>query len=160
MEKIRLLLFDLDGTLLRNDKIISAFTLRVLHECREKGILIGVSTSRSEKNSMKFINELNPDIVISSAGALAKYNGTYIYKAEFTEKETAEIIRIIRQICGILAEEIMSFGDDYADIGMLKLCGKGIAMGNAIEEVKSVSDIIIGDNDGDGIAHYLTEILF
>lgn len=32
--------------------------------------------------------------------------------------------------------EIIAFGDDYADIGMLKLCGIGIAMGNAIQEVK------------------------
>ena len=31
---------------------------------------------------------------------------------------------------------IIAFGDDYADIGMLELCGTGVAMGNAIDEVK------------------------
>lgn len=42
----KVLLFDLDGTLLRSDKTISERTLLALEKCREKGILIGVSTSR------------------------------------------------------------------------------------------------------------------
>ena len=66
----KLLLFDLDGTLLQSDKTISKRTLSVLKQCREKGILIGVSTSRSEQNSLVYLNELMPDILISSGGAL------------------------------------------------------------------------------------------
>lgn len=46
---------------------------------------------------------------------------------------------------------------DLVDIGMLKLCGKGVAMGNALEEVKSIADVVIGSNDEDGIAEYLAE---
>lgn len=48
MRNCKLLLFDLDGTLLRSDKTISLRTLSALKKAREKGILIGVSTSRSE----------------------------------------------------------------------------------------------------------------
>lgn len=59
----KLLLFDLDGTLLQSDKTISKRTLSVLKQCREKGILIGVSTSRSEQNSLVYLNELMPDIL-------------------------------------------------------------------------------------------------
>lgn len=251
----KLLLFDLDGTLLRSDKTISDDTMQALCECREKGILIGISTSRSEKNAMEFIAQIHPDIIISSAGALVKYKDAYIYKAEFTKEETEDMIQTARKICGadceitidtvtehywnyktdprqqdqswgdsiytdftafskcalkmcveiaeplaaeelkntlkdcdgvrfsdgnwykftkksatkenailhmcsvsgIAVEEIIAFGDDFADIGMLKLCGKGIAMGNAIEEVKAAADYVIGDNDHDGIAHYLRE---
>lgn len=40
---------------------------------------------------------------------------------------------------------------------MLKLCGKGIAMGNAVAEVKAAADVVIGTNDEDGIAEYLQE---
>ena len=54
----------------------------------------------------------------------------------------------------------MVFGDDYADIGMLELCGTGVAMGNAIDEVKERADIVIGSNDEDGIAGFIeNEIL-
>lgn len=56
---------------------------------------------------------------------------------------------------GIKIEDITAFGDDYADIGMLQMCGTGIAMGNAIDEVKQEADLVIGSNDKDGIAEYL-----
>ena len=253
MENCRLLLFDLDGTLLRSDKTISQATLKALHECRKKGILIGVSTSRGEQNALSFIEELQPDVLIASGGALVKYNGEYIYKAEFSKEETRQMIALAREVCGadceitidtidshywnykidpktqdhswgdsiytdfadfeesslkmcveifddsqamhlskildwcdcirfsdgywykftqktatkeqaikelcsvcgISPEEITAFGDDYADIGMLKLCGIGIAMGNAINEVREQADLVIGSNDEDGIAEYL-----
>ena len=38
---------------------------------------------------------------------------------------------------------------------MLKLCGVGVAMGNAIDEVKHKADIVIGANDDEGIADFI-----
>ena len=61
------------------------------------------------------------------------------------------------EICEISIEDIVAFGDDLVDIGMLQLCGKGIAMGNALQEVKNIADIVIGTNDEDGIAQWLEE---
>ena len=81
MKKCKLLLFDLDGTLLQSEKAISTRTLSALKKCRENDILIGVSTSRSEQNSLVFLNELMLDILISSGGALVKYKTEYIYRA-------------------------------------------------------------------------------
>ena len=68
----------------------------------------------------------------------------------------------IHKICEALkitTKDIIAFGDDLVDIGMLKLCGTGIAMGNALEEVKKAADIVIGCNDEDGIAKYLEGLL-
>lgn len=62
------------------------------------------------------------------------------------------------QALSITVDDIIAFGDDYVDIGMLKLCGVGVAMGNAIDEVKTVADVIIGGNDEDGIAEYLEDM--
>ena len=253
MNNIKLLLFDLDGTLLGSDKTISQRTLSALQKCRQKGILIGVSTSRGEQNALSFIKELQPDVLIASGGALVKYRGEYIYKAAFSAEETRQMIASARNVCGADCEitidtidahywnyridpkkqdqswgdsiytdfqdfgesclkmcveifddaqakelrellkecdcirfsdgywykftrkavtkehaimetcaisgiepaEIAAFGDDYADIGMLELCGKGIAMGNAIDAVKEKADLVIGSNDEDGIAEYL-----
>ena len=70
METCGLLLFDLDGTLLRSDKRITERTLQALGRCREKGMMIGVSTSRGEKIAVSFIEELRPDILIASGGAV------------------------------------------------------------------------------------------
>ena len=72
-------------------------------------------------------------------------------------KESA--IKEVCAACDIRTEEIIAFGDDYADIGMLELCGKGIAMGNAIAAVRERADDIIDSNDADGIAKYLEQYL-
>lgn len=249
----KVLLFDLDGTLLRSDKTISAHTLLVLNKCREQGMMIGVSTSRSEQNCMAFLSELSPDILISSGGALVKQNAVFLYTAIFSPEETTNMIRTARTVCGedceitidtlenhywnykidpkkqdqswgdsvytdftdfsqeslkmcveifdedqadrlkeslpqcdcirfsdgcwykftrkgatkekaimelcaacqITPENIIAFGDDFADIGMLKLCGLGIVMGNAIREVKEIADDVTKSNDEDGVAYYL-----
>ena len=58
-------------------------------------------------------------------------------------------------MCGFGTESIIAFGDDYADIGMLQLCWTGVAMGNAIDEVKDKADVVIGSNDEDGIAVFI-----
>ena len=42
---------------------------------------------------------------------------------------------------------------------MLKLCGTGIAMGNAFDAVKEAADLTIGSNDEDGIAEYIASAL-
>lgn len=255
MHNDKLLLFDLDDTLLRSDKTISKYTLDVLKRCREKGYLVGVSTSRGESNSSLYISELSPDIIICSGGAVVKYKGEYVYIAEFAEEETNRIINLAKAVCGkeckitidtltahfwsfrreanerdaswadtifadfsnlhekalkicveimeserakqlaeiltecdcikfadgdwykftkkeatkgnaierltascgISPDQIIAFGDDVPDIGMLQLCGIGVAMGNALEEVKAAADAVIGTNDEDGIAKYLEE---
>ena len=40
---------------------------------------------------------------------------------------------------------------------MLKMCGFGVAMGNAVDEAKAAADIVIGSNNEDGIAYFLNE---
>ena len=62
---------------------------------------------------------------------------------------------------GITLEDVIAFGDDYNDIEMIKHCGLGIAMGNAIPQVKKVANAITVSNDADGVAKYIEEyILF
>lgn len=77
-------------------------------------------------------------------------------------KKNATKERAIENLCSYLnlpAEKIVAFGDDFNDIGMLKLCGKGVAMGNAISEVKSVADEICLSNEEDGVARWIKEHL-
>lgn len=84
-----------------------------------------------------------------------RFSDGYWYK--FTKKTATKERAILEAcaVCGIRTEEITAFGDDYADIGMLSLCGKGIAMGNAVDAVKEKADLVIGSNEEDGIAEYL-----
>ncbi|MBQ7016383.1 MAG: HAD hydrolase family protein, partial [Firmicutes bacterium] len=68
----KLLIFDLDGTLLRSDKTISTRTHEAIRKCRERGTLVAISTVRGEKNIVPFVDNLRPDLVIACSGALVK----------------------------------------------------------------------------------------
>lgn len=49
-------------------------------------------------------------------------------------------------------EDTFGFGDSSNDLEMLQMCNVGIAMGNAFDEVKKISDYITDTIDNDGIA--------
>lgn len=248
----RVLLFDLDGTLLRSDKTISPNTLAAIDKVRQQGVLIGISTARSVLTARCFLEEIRPDLTITGSGALVLWQGEQIYRVEFTVEETRTLIAKARELagedcemtvdtidryfenyhtwvhdpsmgetihtdyknfheraqkfCAFLNDEthaaplaasvpdchyvrfsgtnwymftrtgvskakaieafsrrsgiptsaMCAFGDDFSDIEMLQLCGRGIAMGNAIPPVKAIADEVIDTNDADGIAKYLT----
>ena len=66
--------------------------------------------------------------------------------------------KAIEALCNylkILPDNIAAFGDDFSDIGMLKFCGKGIAMKNAINQVKIIANEICLSNEEDGVARWL-----
>lgn len=60
---------------------------------------------------------------------------------------------------GISLGEVIAFGDDIPDVGMLKECGISVAVANALPEVKSVCTYYTASNDEDGVALVLEEML-
>ena len=76
-------------------------------------------------------------------------------KAATKEKAIEELCRHLNTTCSGIA----AFGDDFNDIGMLRLCGTGIAMENAIEEVKGVADEVCASNEKDGVAEWIEKNL-
>lgn len=55
--------------------------------------------------------------------------------------------------------DIIAFGDNYNDIEMLENVGFGVAVANARDEVKAISNYITLENTKDGVAHYIAENL-
>lgn len=60
-------------------------------------------------------------------------------------------VQRIAQTMNISAEEICAVGDDVNDIPMIRAAGVGVAMGNALDEVKSVADYVAPSHDEDGL---------
>lgn len=256
MTEPALILFDLDDTLLRRDKTISAYSERVLKACQRKGMLIAFATARGETNIQPFVKQIEPDIVISSGGAMIRRDGRLIDAQTFTPDETAAILaagqglmgeeclmtidaldgyygnyladanelltgwgevlsadfsqfrqpalkmclylpddEMARQVAavvpgcdwlrftgsqwykftkanvnkayaaarlsellGIAPEAMMAFGDDISDLGLMRYCGTGAAVANAIPEIKAAADIIVASQDDDGPAAYLDQM--
>lgn len=81
---------------------------------------------------------------------------------EFTNQgiDKGSVIKsVLGDKLGLKLDEICAFGDAENDITMLKNCGLGICMANGQEKAKQAADMICGDNDHDGIALALEEIL-
>lgn len=70
--------------------------------------------------------------------------------------------KAIEALCkslNISPKNIAAFGDDFNDIGMLTLCGTGVAMSNAIKEVKDAANEVCLSNEEDGVAHWIEKFL-
>lgn len=247
---MKLIITDLDNTLLRSDKSISPYTATVLKECKEKGIGIIVATARPLRNIKQYFDIIDFDAIVVSTGARVVWNnqreehcicqksaeqllkvlkchpdfritletGDIAYSnkpiefyetivcddliavaqkegalkilVELDSVDTLETVKKhltddvyfavanghlmqvmsksatkwngIKTILDILKcspNEVIYFGDDYDDIEPIKMCGIGVAVFNAIEEVKAVADYITEDNDNDGVANFIKETL-
>ena len=67
----------------------------------------------------------------------------------------------IRALCaaiGITPEETIAFGDAENDLEMLQLAGIGVAMGNALPQVRACADMVTDTVENDGIAHALQKL--
>ena len=76
--------------------------------------------------------------------------------------KNATKLNALKTLCsnwGLGLKNAAAFGDDYNDIEMLKECGLGIAVGNAIKEVKEAADAVAQTNDNDGVAKYIENYL-
>lgn len=80
---------------------------------------------------------------------------------EFTAKgvDKAHAIASALTPLGYKREEMIAFGDAQNDSTMLRYVGTGVAMGNAMPEVKAIADYVTATNDEDGIAKALYRFL-
>lgn len=250
---IKMVVTDLDGTLLKTNKTISEFTERVLAELKKRGILFVIATARpirAVRETLPFVkydagifhngavildgeerlasigvenpDELirgilaeNPECPIAAevddglyanfeagriwpgipyvatkdfreiTGQIAdkliievktveemvqfqKYltEDSYLQLSEHTiamimNKKATKMngIRMLAKKYGISMEEVVAFGDDYNDIDMLKGCGVGVAVENALDEVKREADEICAVNEEDGVARWISAYL-
>ena len=67
---IKMIALDLDGTLLRDDKTVSDYTLSVLRKCREKGVKVIYATSRGHSATRLVPDDLF-DGFVRMGGAVA-----------------------------------------------------------------------------------------
>lgn len=99
MKNIKLIITDLDFTLLHTDKSISEYTQYIFKKCSKYGIRTAIATARYQIGAEKFINALKPDFEITTDGTMVHCNGELIYGCGFNLETTNQIISEIRTIC-------------------------------------------------------------
>lgn len=69
-------------------------------------------------------------------------------------------LRFLAEKIGVPMEGTMACGDSQNDLAMLEAAGVAVAMGNATEEVRKISDYISRSNNESGVAHAIRELVF
>ncbi|MCU0497514.1 MAG: Cof-type HAD-IIB family hydrolase [Anaerolineae bacterium] len=63
----------------------------------------------------------------------------------------AALKTLLREL-DIKPEEVLAIGDAENDLEMIQMAGIGVAVGNAIDKLKSVANYVVASNDEDGVA--------
>ena len=248
---IKMIVTDLDGTLLREDKSISDYTRAIINKCRTAGIKFAFATGRGTAFKVApaelFDARITNNGAIAWVGQVVVYNklipyqtarpiltacsergikiasqiggmhysnfavsdiwpwikdfqivdfATHDMDAEklYTPSLLAENLRFIERLIpsdlysvvttdisgdlfqimhreatkgqavlalgqhwNILPSEIVTFGNDLNDIDMLSSVSLGVAVENALDEVKAAAKYVCGSNENDGLAKWIAE---
>jgi Cof subfamily protein (haloacid dehalogenase superfamily) len=96
-QPVKMIVMDLDGTLLNKDKKITPYTLSILEKCRKKGIKIALATARSEKSAERCLDLVNPNYAILNSGSLVIAGTEVIYKKKLSPETVDGIITELLQ---------------------------------------------------------------
>lgn len=117
------------------------------------GTIYKILVSRENENIVSLVESLlTEDTYCTVAGS----NLVQIMNKKATKWNG---IQMMLRACHISTEEAVYFGDDNDDIEALKQCGVGVAVANAIEEVKKAADVVVESNDEDGVAKWIERSL-
>ena len=88
-----------------------------------------------------------------------KYSDGWFLTILHPEGDKAHALSKVMEYLERDTQEVTVFGDSVNDIGMFKLAGTSVAVSNALDVVKEVSDVILPhSNDEDGVAKYLERL--
>lgn len=141
---------------------ISQYTV---HESAVTGIPLHFCPAEEMDAAMTFPKVMmidHPELLdraIAQIPAEARENYTIMksspYYLEILDKRVnkGEGVKALAEKLGIPRENVMTLGDQENDIAMLEYAGIGVAMGNALDSVKAVSQFVTKTNLEDGVAY-------
>ncbi len=91
--------------------------------------------------------------------AVASYSGLPFIELAASEVTKATALQLLVDDLGLDRSEVASFGDNHNDLPMLQWAGRSFAMANATDDAKEAADEVIGQNDEDGLADKIEQLL-
>lgn len=111
-------------------------------------------TLKEAKRAIKEIDSMGLKVNVN----LQEGNSKYMIEVTHQYVNKLEGIKIIANKKKISLKEIVSFGDGYNDIDLLKESGFGVATDNAERALKNVADDITLDYNHKGVENYLKKM--
>ena len=109
----------------------------------------------NEGDSERFLEKFSgrTDIAVTSS-----FSDNFEISAPGVDKGIA--LARYAEMKGIYPDQIISFGDNKNDIGMIQYAGVGVAVANAVDELKAVADYVTDTNENSGVGKALAKIVF
>lgn len=73
--------------------------------------------------------------------------------------DKAHALDVLCRERGIKNEEIIACGDAWNDLSMIEFAGLGVAMGNAVDDLKAQADYVTASNEEDGVAEVIDKFI-
>jgi len=108
---------------------------------------------RDPSSSAEDFLELAPDLGLHGINYFVGYTAWLDLAPEGVSKASA-LSKVAAEL-GVVAAEVLAIGDGRNDLKMLAWAGRGVAMGQAPDEVKAAADAVTGTWAEDGVAHEL-----
>ncbi|MDR0300694.1 MAG: HAD family hydrolase [Treponema sp.] len=93
--KIKMIITDLDKSLLTNDRQITEYTKSVFQECIEKGILVVFATARPLRTTKPYFESIKPNAVICHCGAAVYINDKQVFQSGIEHRVAKDIVNKI-----------------------------------------------------------------
>lgn len=68
-------------------------------------------------------------------------------------------VKYLSKLYDINIEDIVCIGDNFNDVSMLEIAGLSVAMGNAVDEIKNITDKVTKTNAENGVAYAINEFV-
>lgn len=101
------------------------------------------------------------DILIEKYGNMYTtiFSESYFFEIMPKDVSKGSALLEIASYLGIAHEDTYAFGDNYNDLSMIEAAGNGVAMGNAVEDLKNKAKYITKSNNEDGIAIFIEKYI-
>lgn len=126
------------------------FDLRVLHEAPNFNVPT-FSILSPNPDIINYVGSIK-ELEVSVAG---KYAKTQFLDVTGRGVSKAKAMAVWAQMVEIDLKNVTAVGDGKNDLCVMQVVGHPVAMGNAVEELKSAAGQIIGDVDADGLSEFL-----
>ena len=149
--KLKMLIMDVDGVLTDGGIIVNSDgresrRFSVLDEHRIKmwlraGLLCAIISGKESQCTSVFAERLGIDYVLQGC------------------KKKVEAFETLLEKSSLSFNEVAYIGDDLVDLPLVRRSGFGVAVANAVEEVKGEADIVTKRSGGDGAVGEVIEYI-
>jgi len=82
------------------------------------------------------------------------------YEAAAKDGGKGNALKFLANRYGIPIESTVAIGDSQNDLTMIKAAGLGIAVANAVDEIKSAADLVLEyDNNNDAVGRFINSFI-